>query len=959
MAALQNITFNIDVLIVFVFLILNLAVGFYYGRGVKTIEDFALGGRNFSTAALVSTIVATAVTGSLFTVGISRTYSTGLYDLIPTCGMAISLIIIAYFFIPRMTSFIGNISIAESIGNHYGTSARIITALCAIVANVGAIAVQFKVFGGMIGYFLDFGPIVTLIVENLHIDPSYKIDSLIAVLLSGTVVTLYSAFGGIRAVTFTDILQFMVFGTVIPLIGIILWKTTLNTEDFSLAVSLQNPNFSLKEVFNYNNSSFWEMVFLFLYFTIPSMHPAYYQRIIMGRDIRQVKTAFSLSAIILLCIILSVAWIGFLIFALKQDLASNQIIPYIIDNYTYVGFKGFVVVGVMAMAMSSADSFINVASVLFAHDICKPLNIFVQKELLLTKIFALLIGSGSIWLALSERELFSIVLSCNAFYLPIVTVPLLLTICGLKTTKLSALTGMGAGFITVVIWKTIGIEFDPIIPAMFVNLVFILGTHYLLRQEGGWVNMLVEEDEDYDIPPIYITPRKLTLSELIVKNSPKDDATYSFFGIFCFISTMTGIYLTHDYLLGKYADIMLVIYEIMLVLSTMFMLYMMWSPRIKHPVIVGIIWNIAITYILTFCSSLFLVLSNFNHLQLTVFTLNLTVLFSLCRWKVALIVTALGFSAGMIVYSYLDLNLKLDFNYGSLIYVAVVSAAVVTMFFKPKEEYIEKTEAKVYCLEDEVGSLNEKITDLHRVVIHYDERVHDQQQEIERLGATAQKILNNVNHELRLPVGNVMNFAEMISEGLGKLSEKDLKMMSDEVLKNSNRLSTMILNMLDLATLDVNKIELQKKTINFSELVEDRVRNCRKVYLQDKPINFELNIQPNIFILVDPNYIRQTVDNLVINAINYSRDGVIKVDVRRLANNIAELTITDQGIGIPPSDIYDIFTPFKMGIKTESKAQGRGVGLALCKSAVEAHGGTISVESDGKKGALFRVRLIM
>ena len=68
--------------------------------------------------------------------------------------------------------------------------------------------------------------------------------------------------------------------------------------------------------------------------------------------------------------------------------------------------------------------------------------------------------------------------------------------------------------------------------------------------------------------------------------------------------------------------------------------------------------------------------------------------------------------------------------------------------------------------------------------------------EIERLGATAQRILNNVNHGLRLPVGNVRNFAEMLNDGLGKFNEQQLKSLSDEVYKNSNRLSSMIMNML-------------------------------------------------------------------------------------------------------------------------------------------------------------------
>ena len=70
-----------------------------------------------------------------------------------------------------------------------------------------------------------------------------------------------------------------------------------------------------------------------------------------------------------------------------------------------------------------------------------------------------------------------------------------------------------------------------------------------------------------------------------------------------------------------------------------------------------------------------------------------------------------------------------------------------------------------------------------------------------------------------------------------------------------------------------------------------------------------------------------------------------------------ELIIEDQGMGIPQKDIYDIFDPFKMGSNTESKAEGRGVGLALCKSVAEAHSGSITAESDGVKGAKFTIIL--
>jgi len=140
--------------------------------------------------------------------------------------------------------------------------------------------------------------------------------------------------------------------------------------------------------------------------------------------------------------------------------------------------------------------------------------------------------------------------------------------------------------------------------------------------------------------------------------------------------------------------------------------------------------------------------------------------------------------------------------------------------------------------------------------------------------------------------------------------------------------------------------------------VEDRVNNCRKVYLQGKKIDFQMSIEPDILMALDPNYIRQTVDNLVINAITYSKNGAIKVSLLR-KEDIVEFEIKDEGIGIAKEELFDIFTPFKMGIKTESKAEGRGVGLALCKSAIEAHGGTIKVESNGTVGATFRFVLFV
>jgi Na+/proline symporter/predicted nucleic acid-binding Zn-ribbon protein len=921
---------NIDIAIVAVFLFLNLSVGLYYGRGVTNIKEYALGGRNFTTAALVSTIVATAVTGSMFTIGICRTYTDGLYDLLPTCGIALSLCLSAAFIIPRMKSFLGSISIAEALGDRYGKHVRIITAIGAIIANIGGIAVQYKVLGSVVSYFLGA-------------------DIVSAVIITGVIVTLYSAFGGIRSVTFTDILQFMVFGTVIPLIGIILWKTTVMTEGFSYEIVLQNKNFQLSSVFDYNDSNFWAMILLFLYYSIPSSYPAVFQRIMMSKNLQQAQRAFNISSIVQLIIICSVAWIGFLLLALNPNLNPDELIPHIIDNYSYNGLRGFIIVGVMSMVMSSADSFINVASVLAVHDIYKPIKLEVKNELLLTRITAIIIGIGPIFFALSSSDLLQMILYANAFYMPLVTAPLLLTIFGFKTTKTTVLLGMSAGFWTVILWRVVGINFDPIIPATLLNLSVMMLVHYFGNQPGGWIKIDMEEPKVQGnelerlnvFTSIYHSIKNFNFIAFIHKNSPRDEATYSFFGVFCFISTLSTIYLTQRELIGVHSDLITYLYSGMLVISTFFGLHMMWSDRMRNPIFVSIIWHIALIYNMTFCASFFLLLSNFHAVQITVFTLSLMILFNLCRWKTAITVILLGVGSGIVMYKTLVADITLSevmANYYLVTYVALIVSASLFAFYKPKEDFVDHLDFQIYKSDKQINSLNQKIyyletkvngfsdeirsgqqeieqlkneindrerkivelaeairnskrnvqelsnsssinderfeeikreikereaelkkmqnlvhTDKNRIeilqhevvakgvliqnldieivnskhqvsvlreeiqkreeeisqlndkVTFFKERTLSHEREIERLGETSQRILNNVTHELRLPISNVMNFAEMLSEEINKWNKEELKILSDEVLYNSTRLSTMILNMLDLATMDVKK----------------------------------------------------------------------------------------------------------------------------------------------------------
>ncbi len=131
---------NIDVIIIAGFLLLNLGVGLYYGRGVKTIKEYATGGRNFNTATLTATIVATWIGGSGFALSLSETYVQGIWYVVAGSGYAINLLVVSYFLNKKAEEFEDCISVAEAMGKLYGDKIRIITAISSIASTIAVLS---------------------------------------------------------------------------------------------------------------------------------------------------------------------------------------------------------------------------------------------------------------------------------------------------------------------------------------------------------------------------------------------------------------------------------------------------------------------------------------------------------------------------------------------------------------------------------------------------------------------------------------------------------------------------------------------------------------------------------------------------------------------------------------------------------------------------------------------------
>jgi len=377
---------NIDIIIFGLFLIINLAIGLLSSRRVNSLRDYAIGRKDFSTATLTATIVVSWIGSWYVFETLERTYTDGLYFIIVISGACICLVFVGLLAV-RMREFLKNISVADAMRSLYGKEVQIITALSGVINVLTLVALEFYLVGRVIS-------------------PILGIESKWVPILAAGIVILYSVAGGIRAVTFTDVIQFFTFGMFIPILALVIWN---QLKDPKQVITLLNthPNFSWSQVIGWH-PKFIEAITMMLWFIIPAMDPVVFQRVSMARDVDQVKRSFSYAALISLVVCLFLAWVAILLLANNPNLEPDKLFEHIIHNYTSAGLRSFIGIGVVALAMSTADSYLNAAAVLLANDVAKPLRISFKNEVLGAKMLCILSGLGALALSLNFNSFLSL-----------------------------------------------------------------------------------------------------------------------------------------------------------------------------------------------------------------------------------------------------------------------------------------------------------------------------------------------------------------------------------------------------------------------------------------------------------------------------------------------------------------------------------------------------------------------
>ena len=228
---------------------------------------------------------------------------------------------------------------------------------------------------------------------------------------------------------------------------------------------------------------------------------------------------------------------------------------------------------------------------------------------------------------------------------------------------------------------------------------------------------------------------------------------------------------------------------------------------------------------------------------------------------------------------------------------------------------------------------------------------------LRQLEAVRQEFVANVSHELRTPLSLIKSAAETLIDG-GKDEPESLTRFLQIIDKHANRLTLLIDDLLMLSTLDSGNIRLALQSVSLGGAVQEVADDLRG-RAHARGVTIKNQVEPALIVQADPDRLRQVISNLIDNAIKYGRiEGAVVISARSLDARRIEVSVQDDGPGIPAEACARIFERFFRGDKARSREQGgTGLGLAIVKHVVQAHGGEVRVESAPGAGARFSFTL--
>jgi signal transduction histidine kinase len=249
----------------------------------------------------------------------------------------------------------------------------------------------------------------------------------------------------------------------------------------------------------------------------------------------------------------------------------------------------------------------------------------------------------------------------------------------------------------------------------------------------------------------------------------------------------------------------------------------------------------------------------------------------------------------------------------------------------------------------EVGHLQQAFNSMAASLERGRHELEDQNRKLRESERVKSELVSSVSHELRTPLASILGFSDLMLQR--DLDTADRRRYLQLVRGEADRLAALLNDLLDLQRIEEGGVVLTREDVDLSELLASQV----VLYsAQSEQHQLELDAQRHCLVDGDRDRLAQVVGNLLSNAIKYSPDGgVVRIEATR-ADGRVRVTVQDEGMGIPTAQQSQIFTKFFRGDAGRRLGiGGTGLGLALSRDIVEAHGGRMGFESDEGEGSTF------
>ena len=248
------------------------------------------------------------------------------------------------------------------------------------------------------------------------------------------------------------------------------------------------------------------------------------------------------------------------------------------------------------------------------------------------------------------------------------------------------------------------------------------------------------------------------------------------------------------------------------------------------------------------------------------------------------------------------------------------------------------------------------ITDTHE----YISKLHEMREQAEAANRSKSNFLANMSHEIRTPMNAIVGMSELLIE---ESKGRKIQEYAYDIKTAALNLLAIINDILDFSKVEAGKMDLVEDEYSVIEEMQDTI-NLVKIAAEQKGLQFKINLEDNIpgKLYGDAGRIRQVLINILNNAIKFTKEGYIRLDVtgQYVASDVIDLklVVEDTGIGIKKEDLTAIFESFRqLDMNRNRQCEGTGLGLAITKQLISLMDGDIQVESEYGKGTRFTIHI--